>query len=99
MLMIALPLGQKKQLELVNALKWHNFGLKDEENLIDYLSCKIFQERDKGKVWIVQPHLMDNLEKNFGGEVSKIHSYTSPGTPRFNILRPENELEVIKADS
>jgi hypothetical protein len=35
---------------VINALKGHNFGLKVEDNLTDYLSCKIFQDIDKGKV-------------------------------------------------
>ena len=75
--------------EVINALKGHNFGLKVEDNLTDYLSCKIVQERDKGKAWIMQPHLIDNLEKKFGEEVNGMKSYTTPGTPRFKIVRPK----------
>jgi hypothetical protein len=76
--------------EFINALKWRNFDLKVEGNLIDYFSCKIVQERDKGKIWIMKLHLIDNLEKKFGGEVNKIQSYTTPGTPRFKIVRSSN---------
>jgi hypothetical protein len=36
--------------EVIDTLKGHNFGLKVEENLTEYLSCKVVQERDKGKV-------------------------------------------------
>jgi hypothetical protein len=43
-------------------------------------------------------HLIDNLAKNFGAEVSTTKSYTSPGTPSFKIVRSTNELEVIKDD-
>jgi hypothetical protein len=39
--------------EVMNSLKGNNFGLKVEDNLTDYLSCKIVQERYKGKVWIL----------------------------------------------
>jgi hypothetical protein len=49
-------------------------------------------------IWIMQPHLIDNLEKTFGEEVSGMQSYTIPGTPRFKIVRPTNELEVIMAN-
>jgi hypothetical protein len=35
--------------EVINPLKGHNFGLKVEDNLTDYLRCRIFQERDKRK--------------------------------------------------
>jgi hypothetical protein len=67
--------------EIIDALKGHNFGLKVEDNLIDYLICKIIQERDKENVLIMQIHVIDNLEKKFGGEVSGMQSYTTPGTP------------------
>jgi hypothetical protein len=69
-----------------------------QNNLTYYLSCKIVQERDKGKAWIMQPHLIDNLEKKFGEEVSRIPSYTTPGTSCFKIVRPTSNLEGIKAD-
>jgi hypothetical protein len=71
-----------------------------ENNLTDYLSCKIFQERYKGKVWIriTQPHLIDNLDKKFCEAVNKLQSYITPGTPQFKVVRPNNELEVIKDD-
>jgi hypothetical protein len=46
----------------------------------------------------MQPHLIDNLDKKFDGEVNKIHSYIIPGTHQFKIVRPTNELEVIEAD-
>jgi hypothetical protein len=84
--------------EVINELKWHNFGLKNEDNLTDNIICKIFQERDKGKLWIMEPHLIESLEKTFGEEVNIMQSYTTPETPQLKILRPTNELEVIKAD-
>jgi hypothetical protein len=94
-----LSIGTEEAIEkVINLLKGHSFGLKVEENLTDYLSCKIVQEREKGKVWIMQPHLIDNLEKNFGGEVNKMQSYTIPETPQYKIVRPKNESEVIEAD-
>jgi hypothetical protein len=46
----------------------------------------------------MQPHPIDNLEKKFGEEVSKMKRYTAPGTPQFKIMRPKNELEVIETD-
>ena len=52
--------------EVITAQKGHNFGLKVEDNLKDYSSCKIVQERGKGNAWIMQPHLIDNLEKKIG---------------------------------
>jgi hypothetical protein len=46
----------------------------------------------------MQPHLIENLREKFGGEVNKMQSYYTTGTPQFKILRPTNELEIIKAD-
>jgi hypothetical protein len=93
-----LTIGTEEEIEeVINASICHNFGLKVEDNLTDYLSCKIDQERNKGKVWIMQPHLVDNLEKKFGGKVSKMQSYTTPGAPCFKFERHKNVLEVIEA--
>jgi hypothetical protein len=56
--------GTKEAIEgVIDDVKGHNFGLKVEYNLIDYLSCKIVQERDKGKLWLMRPHLIGNLER------------------------------------
>jgi Holliday junction resolvase RusA-like endonuclease len=96
-----LTIGTEEAIEkVIHALKEHNLGLKVENNLTDYLSCKIFQERYKGKVWIriTQPHLIDNLDKKFCEAVNKLQSYITPGTPQFKVVRPNNELEVIKDD-
>jgi hypothetical protein len=78
--------------EFINELKEHNFNLKVEDNLTDYSSCKIFQKRDKGKLWVMQPYLIDNLENKSGGGVSKMQSYINPGMHRFKIVRPTNKL-------
>jgi hypothetical protein len=46
-----LTIGTKEATEeVINALKGNNFGLKVEDNISDYLICKITQERDKEKV-------------------------------------------------
>jgi hypothetical protein len=47
----------------------------------------------------MQPDLIDNLEKKFGEEVSGMQSYNTPGTPRFKIVKPTRELEVIKTNT
>jgi hypothetical protein len=48
-----LTIGAEEAIEeVINALKGHNFGLKVEDILTDYLSCKIFQERN---IRIMQP--------------------------------------------
>jgi hypothetical protein len=43
-----LTIGTEESIEeVINWMKEHNLGLINEDNLIDFLSCKIFQERDK----------------------------------------------------
>ena len=46
----------------------------------------------------MQSHLIDDLEKNFGEELSGMQSYTTPGLPRLKIVRPTSELGGIEAD-
>jgi hypothetical protein len=46
----------------------------------------------------MQSYLIDNLENNFGEEGSRMHSFITPGTPCFKIVRPAKELEVIDAN-
>ena len=36
--------------------------------MINYLSCKIVKKRDSEKALIMQSHLIEHLEKNFGEE-------------------------------
>jgi hypothetical protein len=39
-------------------MKDYGFELKVENNLTDFLSCKIVQDIDQGKSWIMQPHVI-----------------------------------------
>jgi F0F1-type ATP synthase delta subunit len=48
MLMVALP--EEAIEEVINALKENNFGLKVEDSLTEYLSCKSVQKKRKKKV-------------------------------------------------
>jgi hypothetical protein len=74
-----LTIGTEESIEeAINARKRHNSGLKVEYNLTDYLNYKIVQERDKEKVWIMQPDIIDNLENKFGGKVNKIRATPHP---------------------
>jgi hypothetical protein len=57
-----LTIGTEEAIEEVfNVLNGSNFGLKVEDILIYYLSYNIVQDRDEGKVWTIQPHLIENL--------------------------------------
>jgi hypothetical protein len=48
--------------------------------------------------WTRQSHLINNLEAKFGQEVCNKRVYKTPGTPRFKIVYPATDDDVIDAD-
>jgi hypothetical protein len=46
-------------------------------------------------IWIFQPHLINNLQAKFGDEVVYKRAYQTPGTPRFKIVCPDDEADLI----
>ena len=65
------------------------------DGLQDYLSCEIKISDNKKHAWLGQPHLIKNLESNFGRLVNKVQSHKTPCTPKFLIMRPMEEIEKI----
>ena len=63
------------------------YTVKVEDDLSDYLSCKIIFDKEKKKAWLGQPHLIKNLETKFGEDVKGLQRYNTPGTPRQGIRR------------
>jgi hypothetical protein len=45
---------------------------------------------------ILQPHLINNLEAKFGNEVKDKRVYKTPRKPRFKIIQPENDDDIIE---
>jgi hypothetical protein len=76
-------------------LKNYDFGLKVEHNLTDYLSCRIFVNYENRATFNMQPHIIKNLEEKFSKEVNNLSNYGTPGTPRFKIVRPSDDIERI----
>jgi hypothetical protein len=92
-----LAIGDEDALdEVINKLIEFGFQLKVVNDLVDYLSCRIIQE--KGCVWILQPHLLKHLEQKFGVEVGDLQEYSTPGTPRFRIVRPKEDADKIRGE-
>ena len=90
-----LVVGSEKGIEeMIICLKNCDFGLKIEDNLTDYLSCKIQINQQTKTTYVMQPHLINSLIEKFGEEVSNLSIYGTPGTPRFKIVRPENEDKI-----
>jgi hypothetical protein len=94
-----LVVGKEEQIqEVIQGLKASGFNLKVESSLKDYLSCRVIEDLESKSILILQPHLINNLEAKFGQEVFSKRVYKTPGTPRFKIVRPASDDDVIDAD-
>jgi hypothetical protein len=94
-----LVVGKEDQIqEVIQGLKASGFNLKVESSLKDYLSCWVIEDLESKSILILQPHLIKNLEAKFGQEVCNKRAYKTPGTPRFKIVRPASDDDVIDAD-
>jgi hypothetical protein len=82
--------------DLIVGLKKIRFNLKVENNLTDYLSCKLIENAESKEIFMLQPHLINNLEAKFGDEARNKRIYKTPGTPRFKIVCPENDEDIIE---
>jgi hypothetical protein len=82
--------------ELIVEFKTSGFNLKVENNLTDYLSCQLIENAESKEIFILQPHLTNNLEAKFGNEVKSKRIYKTPGTPRFKIVCPDNDDDIIE---
>jgi hypothetical protein len=71
--------------EVIEELKGYNFGLKVEDHLTDYLSCQIITNLDDKTLFIMQPHLIKNLEVEFGAEIVNLSNYGTPGIPALKL--------------
>jgi hypothetical protein len=91
-----LVIGKEMQInQLTTELKENGFNLKIENNLKDFLSCRMIKEKDMNQIMILQPHLINNLQAKFREEVEKQRVNKSPGTPRFKIVCPNDEDDTI----
>jgi hypothetical protein len=84
--------------EVIQGLKASGFNLKVESSLKDYLSCHVIEDLESKSILILQPHLIINLEAKFEQEVCNKRVYKTPGTPRFKIVCPATNDDVIDAD-
>jgi hypothetical protein len=77
-------------------LETSRFNLKVENNITDYLSFQLIENAELKEILILQPHLIKNLEAKFGDGVKNKRVYKTPGTPRFKILCPGNDDDIIE---
>ena len=91
-----LVIGKRPKInEFLEEFKGTEFTFTVDEGLSDYLSCDIQLNHETMTGWIGQPHMIKKIEKTFGEEVSKLQSYTTPGTPGFKLQKATSEAEMI----
>jgi hypothetical protein len=83
---------------LLEDLKKHEFNIKIEKDVVEYLSCHIVESKNEAKLTMIEPHLLIGLTRKFGEEIKKMRKYLTPGTPRFKIQKFTDDLEVINDD-
>ena len=81
--------------DAILALKNKGLVWKIMKGLQDYLSCKIKISNHKKRAWFGQPHLIKNLKSKFEKLVNNVWSHKTPGTPKFLIIRPTEDVEKI----
>ena len=64
--------------EMINCLINCDFGLKIEDNLTDYLSCKIQINQETKTIFVIKPHLINSLNEKFGEEVMNLSNKMVP---------------------
>ena len=91
-----LVIGKENQISLlITDLKKGGFNLKITQNLTDYLSCRVLENQAQNKILILQPHLINKLRNKFEDEVFGKGTYKTPGTPRFKVVCPYENSELI----
>jgi hypothetical protein len=92
--------GKVKRIDHLNdKLKRHEFYLKFERNVNEYLSCCIEESKDERKLTMIQPHLLTHLIHNFREEIEGKRKFLTPGTPRFKIQRSTINMDVLDTQS
>jgi hypothetical protein len=95
-----LIIGKDESIDcLIEYLRKHEFNLKVERNVNEYLSCCIEESKDEAKLTMIQPHLLNCLIKNFGEEIEGKRKFLTPGTPRFKIQRSTLNINVLDPQS
>jgi hypothetical protein len=80
---------------LIEEFKKHEFSLKIEKDVKEYLSCCIVESKDKRKLTMVQPHQLNRLIDKFGDDIEGKRKVSTPGTPRFKIQKSTENMDVL----
>jgi hypothetical protein len=93
-----LIVGKEESIDcLIDELKKHEFNLKVERIMNEYLSCCIEESKDEGKFTMIQPHLLTCLMKNFGEEIKGKRKFVTPGMKRLKLQRSTINMDVLES--
>ena len=71
------------------------FEIKTEGKLNDFLGCEILRNGKDKECWLLQPHLIESLKRNFGDIVKRLRKSLTPGTPRKVIYKLGEDEESL----
>jgi hypothetical protein len=79
-------------------LRDYNFGLNISHDLTNYLNCRTHVDYESKTTFVMETHFINNLERIIGEEVNNLSGYGNPGTTRFKIVRPGDNIERIDSN-
>ena len=64
-----LIIGKKEQIQEFATMIQKQFSVKIQHNLVDYLGCEFYMNKEKTRGWLGQPSTIKSLEKNLAREL------------------------------
>ena len=74
-------IGNKEDINETIRLIQLRFTITSEGRLNDFLGCDILRNKDKKCCYLLQPHLINKLQRTFGKLREVKRDYATPGTP------------------
>ena len=93
-----LIIGKKEQIQEFATMIQKEFSVKIQHNLVGYLGCEFYMNKEKTRGWLGQPSIIKRLEQTFGERAMKERLSMTPGTPRFTARRLEKEEDKVNAE-
>jgi hypothetical protein len=75
-----------------------HFIIKRMGPVYDYVGCRIIKPEGNNAMVLIQPQLLNSLEKKFGDLVSHMRRYNTPGGPNEVVMRPHDGDALLTED-
>jgi hypothetical protein len=76
----------------------NKFKIKDVGELNEYVGCMVIKDKQKKCAYLIQPDLIEKLEKAFKNDIAHLRKYKMPAPTGEIITRPETEEELINQE-